>query len=95
MPGQPEDWEPELNVLYQCINCDTLFARPEPVIMFGETIWRCPECYDIDFFSLATEVVWGICWDILAQGWNESERAMLRLIAEHYMGPFNPISRDL
>lgn len=95
MSGQPDDWEPDPNTLYQCINCDLVFKRAEPVILDGETIWRCPECCEDEFFGLHNTVIWGIFYDIISQGWNESERFVWRLRAEQGMGPFNPISRDL
>lgn len=93
--SQSPEWEPEPNALYQCLNCDSIFAVPEPVIMFEETIWRCPECYELDFVALPTQAVWSLFWHTIYPTWDDQERFALRMKAEQELGPFNPISRDL
>jgi DNA-directed RNA polymerase subunit RPC12/RpoP len=92
---QPMDWEPQSNTLYQCLNCDALFARPEAVLIYGDWIYGCPECYSVEMFEIPQQAVWGIFWHIVAHEFSEVERTNLRMISEAQMGPFNPISRDL
>lgn len=92
---QPMDWQPKSDSLYQCMGCDTLFARPEAILIYGDWIYGCPECCEVDMVELSRDVVWGIFWHIIAHDFDETRRVNLRMIAEAQMGPFNPLSRDL
>jgi DNA-directed RNA polymerase subunit RPC12/RpoP len=90
---QPLDWEPEPNMLYQCAECDSLFVHPEALLLYGDWFYACPKCQSDSFYSLATQVVWGIFWHIIAHDFTESQRMMLRNLAEVTMGPYDPSKR--
>lgn len=93
MTDQPEYWTPTPDTLFQCTECDVLFAHPQPFYHYGDWIYACPECYNPDFSPLAYDVVFGLFWHIIAQDFNEARRMTLRAIAESQMGPHDPTNR--
>lgn len=90
----------ELQPMFQCGECSTLFLRFATVELAGEVYRICPNpsCHGpINLCDpIQNEAVWWLFNHLLAHsGFSEVRRLNLRMIAEGQMGPWNPLYRLL
>ena len=85
--------------VFRCAECDLVFEESSTIKMFGEVVQCCPRatCHapDIDWDLFSSSELSARFMTIIAQSFDEQERFMLRDVSETYMGPFNPLSRDV
>lgn len=90
MPKNPRDDKP-MTPMFQCLDCETIFSRPDTMVIFGKRTEACPLCLgpDDEFDPLPNAVVRGLFWHLVSHCFTEERRINLRMIAEGQMAPLD------